>query len=202
MPIQGALICREKPPVRIEIDSPAALQEAVGTGRLPGAVAVRVAELKLFGECEAHFKDRRKKDKKKGLSKYLLGQSGRIPYIDANVKAAGRLRQAVESLLKNAEKNGEQGLYLLGVRGEIFQELWRGALTQDAAMQPASRRNGLADLITPLQGEAQLSRFFWGESEAYHEVRQLILHAAKCSDPVLILGEAGTGKGVVARAIY
>ncbi len=69
-------------------------------------------------------------------------------------------------------------------------------------MQPASRGNGLADLITTLPGEAQLSRFFWGESEAYHEVRQLILRAAKCGDPVLILGEAGTGKGVVARAIH
>jgi hypothetical protein len=50
MPIQGALYCREKSPVRIEIDSPAALREAVGTGRLPGTVVVRVAELKLFGE--------------------------------------------------------------------------------------------------------------------------------------------------------
>jgi DNA-binding NtrC family response regulator len=202
MPIQGALFCREKLPVRIEIDSPAALQEAVGTGRLPGAVAVRVAELKLFGECKALFKDRRKKNEDKGLSEYLLRQGGRIPFIDANVTAAGRLRQAAESLLKNAEKNGEQGIYLLGVRGEIFQELWRGALTEDAAMQPASRGNGLTDLITPLPGEAQLSRFFWGESEAYHEVRQLILRAARCGDPVLILGEAGTGKSVVARAIH
>jgi DNA-binding NtrC family response regulator len=202
MPIQGALFCREKLPVRIEIDSPAALREAVGTGRLPGAVAVRVAELKLFGECEAYFKNRRKKDKKKGLSKYLLGQSGRIPFIDANVTVAGRLKQAVERLLENAEETGEQAIYLLGVSGKIFHELWCGALTEDVAMQLAPRGNGLANLITPLPGEAQLSRFFWGESEAYHEVRQLILRAAKCSDPVLILGEAGTGKGVVARAIH
>jgi len=202
MPIQGALYCREKSPVRIEIDSPAALREAVGTGRLPGTVVVRVAELKLFGECEALFKNRRKKDEHKGLSEYLLGQSGRIPFIDVNVTATGRLRQAVERLLENAEQTGEQGIYLLGVSGEIFQEVWRGALRQDAVMQPASRANGLAALITPLPGEAQLSRFFWGESEAYHEVRQLILRAAKCGDPVLILGEAGTGKGVVARAIH
>ena len=202
MPIQGALYCREKLPVRIEIDSPAALREAVGTGRLPGTVVVRVAELKLFGECEALFKNRRKKDEHKGLSEYLLGQSGRIPFIDVNVTATGRLRQAVERLLENAEQTGEQGIYLLGVSGELFQEVWRGALRQDAVMQPASRANGLAALITPLPGEAQLSRFFWGESEAYHEVRQLILRAAKCGDPVLILGEAGTGKGVVARAIH
>ncbi|MGO9776031.1 MAG: sigma 54-interacting transcriptional regulator [Terracidiphilus sp.] len=202
MPIQGALFCREKSPVKIEFDSPAVLHEAVGTGRLPGAVVVRIAELKLFGECEALFKDRRRKDEHKGLSEYLLGQSGRIPFIDANVTAAGRLRQAVERLLENAEEAGEQGIYLLGVSGELFQKLWRGALTEDTAMQPASRGNGLADLITTLPGEAQLSRFFWGESEAYHEVRQLILRAAKCGDPVLILGEAGTGKGVVARAIH
>jgi DNA-binding NtrC family response regulator len=202
MPIQGALIYRERLPVRIEIDSPAALQEAVGTGRLPSAVVVRVAELKLFAECEAVYKDRRKKDEHKGLSEYLLGQGGRIPFIDANVTTAGRLRQAVESLLKNAEETGEPGIYLLGVSGEIFHELWRGALTEDAAMQLAPRANGLAALITPLPGEAQLSRFFWGESEAYHEVRQLILRAAKCGDPVLILGEAGTGKSVVARAIH
>src|ERR1035437_9119288 len=113
MPIQCVLYCREKPPVRIEIDSPAALREAVGTGRLPGAVAVRVAELQLFGECEAHFKDRRKKDEHKGLSEYLLGQGGRIPFIDVNVTATGRLRQAVERLLENAVETGEQGIYLL-----------------------------------------------------------------------------------------
>jgi transcriptional regulator with PAS, ATPase and Fis domain len=57
-------------------------------------------------------------------------------------------------------------------------------------------------LLKPLPGEAQLSRTFWGDSADYHLVRQLILRAAQIDDPVLILGETGTGKGVAARAIH
>lgn len=41
-----------------------------------------------------------------------------------------------------------------------------------------------------------------GESVAMREVRDLIDRVADASAPVLILGETGTGKGVVARAIH
>jgi DNA-binding NtrC family response regulator len=208
MPIQGALFSRDNSPVRIEIESPAALPEAVGKDRLPAAVVVRAKDLEVFGECAGLFKDHNKKDEHKGLSEYLLGkhhllkQGKKIPFVAASFTSGGRMKQGIDILLANAAKAGESGIYLLGVGEELFLQLWRGARSEDDSLQPASHGNRLADLIEPLPGEAQLTDLFWGRSEAYHEVRQLILRAARISAPVLILGDAGTGKEVVARAIH
>ncbi|MGD0736466.1 MAG: sigma 54-interacting transcriptional regulator [Terracidiphilus sp.] len=174
----------------------------MGRSRLPAAVVVRAADLRLFEECPELFKDRHQKDGRKGLSALLLGQGERIPFIDADFTADGRLKQSIDKLLENAQSAEEPGIYVLGVSDEVFKEAWRSAMSEDESMQKSASRNSLSNLLTPLPGEAQLSRTFWGDSEAYHEVRQLILHAALVDDPVLILGETGTGKGVVARAIH
>ena len=105
-------------------------------------------------------------------------------------------------LLENAAKADEYGIYVLGVSGEVFDEVWRSALPEDDFFQPSLKKRTLSTLLKTLPGEALLARRFWGDSEAYHLVRQLILRAAPINDPVLILGETGTGKGVVARAIH
>lgn len=202
MPIQGALFCRDKPPIRIEVDSPAALREVVGKSRLPAAVVTPVDQLGLFGECPELFIDRHKKDERKALSTLLLGHGNRIPFIYANVSSAGRLKQAIDILLLNAVKTEECAIFVLGVSGEVFHEAWRGALPEDDFFQPSTKKRTLSTLLKTLPGEALLARRFWGDSEQYHLVRQLILRAAPIYDPVLILGETGTGKGVVARAIH
>ena len=169
---------------------------------MPAAVVVRAADLGLFGECADLFKDRHQKDGRKGLSALLLGQGERIPFIDSDFASEGRLRQGVEALLKNAEKAGESGIYVIGVNGEVFRDIWRNAKTEDESMKSVSPEKPLSLLLKPLPGEAELSKTFWGDSPDYHLVRQLILRAAQIDDPVLILGETGTGKGVAARAIH
>jgi transcriptional regulator with GAF, ATPase, and Fis domain len=202
MPIDGALFHREKAPIRLLVDTPAALRECVGTGRLPAAVVVRAADLGLFGENSELFKNRHQKDGRKALSAVLLRQGERIPFIDTNLTSDGRLKQSIDTLLKNAEEAGEAGIYVLGVSGEVFNQVWGDALEEDETLRHSSFDKTLSSLLTPLAGESQLSRRFWGDSEAFHVVRQLVLRAAKISDPVLIMGETGTGKGVVARAIH
>jgi DNA-binding NtrC family response regulator len=169
---------------------------------MPSAVVVRAADLGLFGECVELFKDRHQKDGRKGLSALLLGQGDRIPFIDTDFVSDGRLRQGIDALLDNAEEAGEFGIYVLGVNEAVFRDIWRNAVPEDESMQTGSPEKPLLQLLRPLPGEAQLARTFWGDSEDYHLVRQLILRAAEIDDPVLVLGETGTGKGVVARAIH
>jgi DNA-binding NtrC family response regulator len=202
MPIEGALFSRDKSPTRMNIDAPGALREAVGNHRLPAAFVVQAEDLELFREGSELFKDRRVKDCRKGLSALLLRQGSRIPLIDANVSSEGRLKQAIGKLLKNAASAGERGIYVLGVDEQTFQQIFHSTLAEDASSLPGLPARGLSHLLRPLPGEDQLSRTFWGDSDAHHMVRQLILRAAPIDEPVLILGETGTGKGVVARAIH
>jgi len=202
MPIEGALFSRDKSPARMNIDAPGGLREAVGNHRLPAAFVVRADDLELFREGSELFKDRRVKDRRKGLSALLLRQDGRIPFIDANVSSQGRLKQAIGKLLENAASEGERGIYVLGVDDVTFQEIFHGTPAENAFSLPASPARGLSHLLRSLPGEDKLSRTFWGDSDAHHMVRQLILRAAPIDETVLILGETGTGKGVVARAIH
>ncbi len=97
---------------------------------------------------------------------------------------------------------GESGIYVIGVKDKVFRDIWRKAKTEDESLQTVSSKKPLSQLLKPLPGEAKLSRTFWGDSPDYHLVRQLILRAAQIDEPVLILGETGTGKGVAARAIH
>jgi DNA-binding NtrC family response regulator len=202
MPIEGALYSSDKLPVRIEIQAPGELRDAVGNHRLPAAVVVRAEDLELFRECHELFKDRRIKDGRKGLSALLLKQGSRIPCIEAAITSEGRLKQAIGRLLKNAASVDEAGIYVLGVSGRAFQEVWSGICPENSTAGSALRGRGLSTLLKPLPGEDRLSRTFWGDSDEHHMVRQLILRAAPLDEPVLILGETGTGKGVVARAIH
>jgi len=217
MPIQCVLfshemlpIMHDTLPIMIQIDSPVALRESVGLWRLPAAVVVRTGNLELFRERGKHFIDRSKKNKHKGLSqyllkqykRYLLGQGKQIQLIKAVYSSDGRLKQGIDRLLTNAKKAGKQSIYLIGVSNELFNEVWTDAKTEDEALRPSPGGSGLSDVLTPLKGEAQLRKDFWGDTEDYHEVRQLILYAARISDPVLIMGETGTGKELVARAIH
>jgi len=204
MPIEGVLFSHDRPPVWIEIEAPPELGEAIGKELLPAAVAVRADQLKLFAESPERFKNRHQKDERKALSALLLRQGGRIPFIDANLTSAGRLKQSVKTLLENAAKAGERGIYVIGVGKAVFETLKISPPPKQVFAHSLSQGSALADLLAPLtkEEEKKISEDFWGESQPCHLVRQLIQHAARISDPVLILGETGTGKGVVANAIH
>jgi DNA-binding NtrC family response regulator len=202
MRFQGVLYSRAKPPVRIEIADVGAIRETAGRANLPAVIAVRCPDLVLFAEHPELFVNRHHKDSRKGLARLFLGHGARFPFIEAKFASLGRLTQSAAALVKHAEERGEHGIYVIGVDANLFAEAWKRAPGDRAIAEKAANESGISRLLRPLPGESEVAKRYWGESSGYHKVRQYILYAAQNEDPVLILGETGTGKGIIAREIH
>ena len=60
----------------------------------------------------------------------------------------------------------------------------------------------LLEFLKDVKVPDDLKDKFYGESDEFQMIRQLIILAASCDTPVLLLGETGTGKEVVANEIH
>ena len=178
-------------------------------GDLPTAYVIKARDLEVVRAFPDLVIDRGHKHKAKGLSKILLRQD-KIPLINGDFTIFGQMRRSIRTLLSNARRAGEQNCYLIGTEDRIFGALWAQA---DRMEEVQTTRSGdamvqgmppqlLLDLLGQFDEPADLKRKYVGESVEARLVRRLILHAARVDDTVLILGDTGTGKEVVARAIH
>jgi transcriptional regulator of acetoin/glycerol metabolism len=144
--------------------------------------------------------DRGEKHPARPLSAILLGQP-RVPLVVAPYKSARQLTRSVRNLLEHALHRREQKAYVIGVPLTVFDQ---AAARTGASFEVAGSRPDSLDpmLIEPVDVPAQLERTLVGVSREVQIVRQWIVRAASHDHPVLILGETGTGKEVVARAIH
>jgi DNA-binding NtrC family response regulator len=145
--------------------------------------------------------DRGRKNEAKGLARSLLGYA-RIPLIEGSYKNAGQFLRSIRAFLKRAAEDGEANLYIVGVDGTIFRELWAAAGRPEESGAPLSHPSRLQKLLPHRDVPKDLLEAYVGRAPEVQLVRQLILRAAELTDPVLILGDTGTGKEVVARAIH
>lgn|GEM_PF-2251275 len=184
-----------------------------------GAYLVRDADLERLRRAEEHFVDRKTKNEHKELSRVLLDQK-KIPVVSGGYSTSGRLLQGVEALLRKAEERGDRNIYIIGTSDEVFSELWQKAASRATPGYRARKReqassegnhragskrdstNLLFELLSAGNVPDDLVRTYVGKSVEVQLVRELILRAAKTEDSVLILGDTGTGKEVVARAIH
>lgn len=160
--------------------------------------------------CREMIVDRGRKHPAKALASLLLGQE-KIPLIRGGHTSPGQLLRSLRALLSRAAASGDDNVYLVGADANAFGEIWTRAREPvpepkpavPPAKQPESRPgSNLAELLLELPVPDGVRDRFVGDSPEARLVLQLILRAARQEQPVLILGDTGTGKEVVARLIH
>lgn len=187
-----------------------------------GSVAylVRVADLGSLRAAGDAFIDRKRKHPAKALAALLLGQP-RVPFIAGSFRSDGQLIRSVRTLLDGAAKRHDKNAYVIGIDDRLFDLVAArsretssgGALWQAAAGSPqplvsiagdehAFSFSEYVNLLEPQDIPDELTERLVGNSPEIDLVRQWIMLATRHADPVLILGDTGTGKEVAARAIH
>ncbi|MEK6411064.1 MAG: sigma 54-interacting transcriptional regulator [Acidobacteriota bacterium] len=184
----------------------------------PTAYVVLNNELPGLLRFEDLVVDRGRKHEAKPLAKLLLGHI-KIPFINGSYESSGQLVRSVRTLLENAFNKDDHNIYIIGTSEKILDELWGKAGSSQpsertslktGAGKPASKPkfDGMlsSQLLLQLLPRREIPddfvRTFVGASAEVQLVRQLVMRAAANDDPVLVLGDTGTGKEVIARSIH
>jgi transcriptional regulator with AAA-type ATPase domain len=161
--------------------------------------------------------DRGRKHEAKPLAKLLLGYA-KIPFINGSYESSGQLVRSVRTLLENAFAKDDHNIYIIGTSEKILEDLWaragsgriseRVASKQSRAPSTKPKFDGalssqlLLELLPRREIPHDFLQTFVGSSPEVQLVRQLVMRAATNDDPVLVLGDTGTGKEVIARSIH
>jgi DNA-binding NtrC family response regulator len=200
-------------PLRSELE-PETLSTATSK-HSPTAYVISQQDLTALRQLPASFVDRRTQVRGKELAKLLLGHT-KIPLVRSHYTKPGRLLQGVQALLAKAMQLQEHNLYIIGADETVFTKLWNLAGTEAATEQDVDAKQDvlrtisgkstmaqrLLELLPPEPVPADVAKRLIGESVEMQLTHQLILRAARIADPVLLLGDTGTGKEVVARCIH
>jgi DNA-binding NtrC family response regulator len=206
-----------EPPIQIRLETDSIQAFAlVRSQDLPSAYVVSNADLVLLRKFKDLIVDRGTKHRAKGLSAVLLGYD-RMPLLGGSYTSSAQLVRSVRTLLRNAVKMREQNVYLVGADEKLVRDLWAKAGGNDGATLnklmtgedsvkqhatfPASQ-DLLLEFLPPQAVPSELVERYIGSSVEVQLVRQLILRAASINEPVLIVGDTGSGKEVVARCIH
>ncbi|HLF83893.1 MAG TPA: sigma 54-interacting transcriptional regulator [Blastocatellia bacterium] len=184
----------------------------------PAAYVVLNSELPGLLKFRNIVIDRGRKHEAKPLAKLLLGHT-KIPFINGSYESSGQLVRSVRTLLENAFAKDDHNIYIIGTTETLLDELWEkagSAQPGDLAASklragkpaPKSKFDGalssqlLLQLLTRREIPEDFLHTFVGSSTEVQLVRQLVMRAASSDDPVLVLGDTGTGKEVIARSIH
>jgi hypothetical protein len=189
------------------------LAEALDVG-VPTVFVVRDDDLPLLIDLPDIVVDRGVKQPSIELARRLLGHD-RIPLVRGSYQAVGKIRTGLKALLSKAEGRGEVNVYLVSAAATVFESLWRDAPELDpldggppAHLAPPSTVEApesaplLYDLMERLPVPAMVRQTYMGSSPKVELVRQLLIRASRRKHPVLILGDTGTGKELVARLVH
>jgi DNA-binding NtrC family response regulator len=185
----------------LEISSWSGTLGDLADGHVSGVYVVAEDTLAGLRGLDTLLNDRGSKHSARPLSVLLLGQP-RVPLVKAAFTSARQLKRSLRRLLENARHRKERKAYVVGVPRKVLDEAAARAGTVEDNERPAAQLDSETAPLDPVEVPSELEKRLVGESREMHIVRQWIVRAAAHDEPVLILGETGTGKEVVARAIH
>ena len=159
----------------------------------------------------------RNKNPHKGLAHYCIGRR-KIPAIRAEYADAGKAIGSSRRLLETARLKADKNIYFILVSPSVFNAIMdRGRekpsfnpdkeLSRDESIrsrlnyrQWAAQR--MFRLLKKTEIPGSLQEEYIGRSTEIQNVHLMIMLASKNLYPVLIMGETGTGKEKIARAIH
>lgn len=153
--------------------------------------------------------DRKTKHPAKPLKDLLLGMN-KIPVLMTGYTSTGKIKNAVKGFMKHVYYSNETNLYIIGIGNEIFAEFFDEVKKQEQEKDNENnfdiKDSALSEhIIKMLKKENipdELNKNYFGNSTYIKLVKQLIMSASKNDDPVLIQGESGTGKSLIAYFIH
>ena len=202
MPLR-ALCCRLSPSGdrTLAVSAWAGTPEAMADGHAAIAYLVPQDTLGSLRVLDALLNDRGKKHPARSLSAVLLGQP-RVPLVQAEFKSSRQLARSVRALLVRATARRERKPYVIGIPRGVFDSAAARAGSGAAGESPGREAERDLILLEPEDVPPALEATLVGDSQEMRVVRQWIVRAARYEEPVLVLGDTGTGKEVVARAIH
>ncbi|HOP47978.1 MAG TPA: sigma 54-interacting transcriptional regulator [Desulfobacteraceae bacterium] len=203
-------------PDEIEVKNASDL-ERIKQKILPAVYLISEKDLSLLRGFPDTVVDRGLKHRAKGLAKVMIGYK-KIPVINGNFASTHQVQRSVRTLLMHAMNENDRNIYFIGIAERIFDQLSnmakeerdRGDNRKQIGKFDSRPLSGFSDILSWLSNELgmqsqiprNLMERYVGISRDVMLVRQLIVLAARNENPVLILGDTGTGKEVVAREIH
>lgn len=156
--------------------------------------------------------DRGTQRPKKSLFEYFERRDGLL-MLRAKYRDLGQASRGIRALLECAARQQAHARYFIGLDAALFEALWdRAGVRRGAADAPApgtEARGAAFEELQELVAEhprlvipEYVKREFVGNAPCVRLVHYLIVLASRCMHPVLIQGETGTGKEIVARTIH
>lgn len=201
----------------LETDGPKLL--AIKAEKNPAAYVIDVNDIPLFIPLKDIVDDRgsmASRGKNVELGRRMVGRK-KIPLINGSYGSTSRALNGIKKLLGRAARDGETNIYVIGVTSDVFVEMPETTSSSKKSMSavpkklkeraegPQADNNPAAELIGLLcdvQEPPELKNRYLGTALEVELVRKLIVRATEFRPPVLILGNTGTGKEVVARSIH
>ena len=184
--------------VELDLSSPQQFEMSLGRD-VPAVFLVRREYLDTVDTFVDIVENRGVKGPSEHLAKKFLHRgvsSKRVAMLDAPYKSTVKLPQSIKAFLKRLKKSDEERFFVIGLPTAIFSKIFETLRSAVTDGQSENEDGPPSDTAT------WLSEHFVGESSQADWVRRLIYRASRVDNTVLILGETGSGKEIVANSIH